>query len=195
MLRYRRLNGFKFRRQQIIGPFIVDFFCPEAKLSIEADGSQHGDEEQAWYDYHRTNWLSANGYRVLRFWNGDVLRFPDQVAGQIEDALAQPPIRRARARHLPPRGGEGLANFAESAASRRCSRGDGPSSVSPLSLTLGGDPPSPKGGRAIARVGVALARDTFPLEGGRAKQASLRLENQRASRAVRLLQATAGGVA
>jgi primosomal protein N' (replication factor Y) len=87
-LRNRRTAGFKFRRQHQIGYYIVDFFCPERGLIVEADGAQHDDEEQAWYDYRRTHWLMSKGYRVLRFRNLDVLRHPYQVIGRIEEALA-----------------------------------------------------------------------------------------------------------
>lgn len=70
-LRAGRLNGFKFRRQVPIGPFIADFVCPAAKLIVELDGSQHA--EQQGYDARRTEFLVSEGYRVLRFWNHDVL--------------------------------------------------------------------------------------------------------------------------
>lgn len=66
-LRRRQILGYRFRRQQPIGPYIADFFCPEAKLIIEVDGSQHGEELQALDDKRRTEWLEKNGYRVLRF--------------------------------------------------------------------------------------------------------------------------------
>ncbi|HXP32343.1 MAG TPA: DUF559 domain-containing protein [Stellaceae bacterium] len=69
-LRQKHLDGFRFRRQQPIGPYIVDFFCSAARLIIEVDGGQHAESEK---DDTRTNWLEARGYRVLRFWNNDVL--------------------------------------------------------------------------------------------------------------------------
>ena len=69
-LRGRRLGGFKFRRQQPIGPYIADFFCPAAKLVVELDGETHlGREEK---DAARQAYLESLGYRVLRFWNPDV---------------------------------------------------------------------------------------------------------------------------
>jgi very-short-patch-repair endonuclease len=67
-LRDRRLDGFKFKRQWTIGPFVVDFCCAEAKLVVEVDGGQHGEVR----DKARTEWLNAQGYRVRRFWNNDV---------------------------------------------------------------------------------------------------------------------------
>ena len=69
-LRRRQLKGFKFRRQHPIGPFFADFFCPEAKLVIEIDGSQHGDELAS--DESRTEFLRDAGYKVLRFWNYEI---------------------------------------------------------------------------------------------------------------------------
>ena len=77
-LRQKQLDGFRFRRQQPIGPYIVDFFCPEAALIIEVDGGQHASTEAE--DEARTRWLAARGYRVMRFWNNDVL-------GNIEGVL------------------------------------------------------------------------------------------------------------
>ncbi len=67
----RQLNGFRFRRQQQIGPYIVDFVCYEKRLIIELDGGQHA--EQLVYDSKRTQWLESQGFQVLRFWNNEVL--------------------------------------------------------------------------------------------------------------------------
>jgi very-short-patch-repair endonuclease len=69
-LRDRRLSGHRFRRQYPIGNFIVDFACTRHWLIVEADGGQHADSET---DRARTAWLEAEGWRVLRFWNNDVL--------------------------------------------------------------------------------------------------------------------------
>ena len=77
--------GTTFRRQHAIGNYIVDFFAPKAKLVIELDGSQH--LEQAEYDEERTKYLEAHGYRVLRFWNNDVLKDVDSVLKVIWNAL------------------------------------------------------------------------------------------------------------
>lgn len=71
-IRNRQLLGCKFRRQQVIGPFIVDFVCLEPKLVIEIDGGQHADQKQ--YDQDRSHYLQQLGYRVLRFWNHEVLQ-------------------------------------------------------------------------------------------------------------------------
>ena len=84
-LRRKQLHGFRFRRQQPIGPFIVDFFCPEAKLVVEVDGGQHNVEEEK--DAKRTRWLEERGYRVVRFWNNDVLSNTDGVVLAVLEAL------------------------------------------------------------------------------------------------------------
>jgi very-short-patch-repair endonuclease len=69
-LRDRRLGGFKFVRQEAIGPYVVDFVCREKRLIVEVDGGQHADSAR---DRVRDAALSADGYHVLRFWNSDVL--------------------------------------------------------------------------------------------------------------------------
>jgi very-short-patch-repair endonuclease len=100
LVRGKRLEGVKFRRQQTIGPFIVDFICVEAKLIVELDGAQHHDEEQAWYDCQRTRYLNECGYEVMRFKNVDVLKYPYQVSAQLADRIRRRPpsvIRRQRA--------------------------------------------------------------------------------------------------
>ena len=67
-----RRNGCKFRRQQPIGPYIVDFVCFEKRLIIEVDGGQH--IQQVEDDNARTQWLRSQGFQVLRFWNNQVLK-------------------------------------------------------------------------------------------------------------------------
>jgi len=88
-LKGRRLNGFKFRRQVRIDPYIVDFACLEAKLIIEADGGQHVD--QMAYDKRRASYLESIGYRVLRFWNNEILHETQSVLERIESALNNAP--------------------------------------------------------------------------------------------------------
>jgi very-short-patch-repair endonuclease len=80
-LRRRQVNGWKFRRQAPIGPYIVDFLCIAAKLVIELDGSTH-DEHKFDYDEHRQAWLESQGYKVMRF-SAD---YPDQdpIEGVVE---------------------------------------------------------------------------------------------------------------
>ena len=87
-LRRKQLNGVSFRRQHAIGPYIVDFCAIKAKLIIELDGSQHLD--QAAYDAERTAFLESKGYRVLRFWNPEVLQDMEAVLRAITQALVEP---------------------------------------------------------------------------------------------------------
>jgi very-short-patch-repair endonuclease len=77
-LRSRSLGGCKFVRQDPIGPYTVDFVCREARLVIEVDGGQHADNPR---DAVRDQWLTSHNYRVLRFWNNDVL---SNIAGVLE---------------------------------------------------------------------------------------------------------------
>ncbi len=76
-LRNRGLQGFKFRRQQPVGPFIADFLCYECRLIVELDGDWHIGREE--YDACRTDWLTSEGYRVIRFANADVKQAMEQV--------------------------------------------------------------------------------------------------------------------
>ena len=85
MLRNRQLDGCKFRRQVAIDRYFADFACVDAKLVVELDGGQHAD--QAEYDAERTRALEASGWRVIRFWNHDVLLEPEGVADTILAAL------------------------------------------------------------------------------------------------------------
>jgi len=68
-LRAGRFAGFKFRRQHLIGPYILDFYCPSARLSIELDGFQHGLPENVKADEARRKYLLSQGIEELRFWN------------------------------------------------------------------------------------------------------------------------------
>jgi very-short-patch-repair endonuclease len=81
-LRNRQRHGAKFRRQHPIGPYIADFFCLDAGLVIELDGSQHGEEPAQRVDQRRTEYLANQGYHVLRFWNEEVL---DNIDGVLEE--------------------------------------------------------------------------------------------------------------
>jgi very-short-patch-repair endonuclease len=87
-LRRRQLNGFKFRRQRPIGRYVCDFVCLEASVVVELDGSQH--VAQTPYDANRDAFLRSNGFRILRFWNGDVLRQTDCIVETIYEALHRP---------------------------------------------------------------------------------------------------------
>ena len=87
-LRSRRLNGFKFVRQEPIGPYTVDLICRERRLVVEVDGGQHADNAR---DAVRDKWLSDHNYRVLRFWNNDVLGNMSGVLETIATALTESP--------------------------------------------------------------------------------------------------------
>ncbi len=80
-----REDGFHFRRQHAIGPYIVDFCVPRSKLVIELDGSQHLNQEE--YDTERTAFLKSKGYRVLRFWNSDMMNKTNDVMGVVLEEL------------------------------------------------------------------------------------------------------------
>ena len=88
-LRSRQLAGHKFRRQVPLGSYVVDFVCFEQRLVIEIDGGHHG--EQAGYDRKRSDELKSRGFRVLRFWNNEVLGQPDGVTQMILEAVGQAP--------------------------------------------------------------------------------------------------------
>ncbi|ANK14340.1 endonuclease domain-containing protein [Erythrobacter neustonensis] len=88
MVRGQRLGGLKFKRQEQLGDYIVDFVCFGSRLIVEADGSQHAESAS---DAVRDGWLQVQGFRVLRFWNNDILKNPEGVARVILDA-AQPPL-------------------------------------------------------------------------------------------------------
>ncbi len=88
-LRRKQVDGYRFRRQAPLGPYVVDFACFDARLVIEVDGGQHADDAVA--DLARAKWLEAQGYRVLRFWNHDVLGNGDGVVEAIRAALRRDP--------------------------------------------------------------------------------------------------------
>lgn len=87
VLRGRQLGGFRFRRQFPIAGFIADFACPEARLIIEVDGEQHF--EKANYDASRSDALAARGYRVVRYWNNDVMSKTEGVLADIQSKLSE----------------------------------------------------------------------------------------------------------
>ncbi|MEP6894076.1 MAG: endonuclease domain-containing protein [Chloroflexota bacterium] len=84
-LRGNKLNGVSFRRQHAIDKYIVDFVSIKKKLIIELDGSQHLEQEE--YDIERTRYLESQGYKVVRFWNNDVMNYINDVIRVIEAAL------------------------------------------------------------------------------------------------------------
>jgi len=86
-LRNKQLHGVKFRRQEAIGPYVADFACHGRKLIVEVDGGQH-DAERA-YDEARTGYFESAGWRVVRFWNNDVLANTEGVLQMIGAALGE----------------------------------------------------------------------------------------------------------
>ena len=87
-LRGTHFEQLRFRRQHPIGRYIVDFACVQGRLVIELDGGQHADSAT---DPARDRWLASQGWRILRFWNHDVLGNLDGVLSVIGDALVRPP--------------------------------------------------------------------------------------------------------
>ncbi len=84
-LRAAQLLGHSFRRQEPIGGYVVDFVCYGRKLVVEVDGGQHATRQA--HDEERTNWLEAQGFRVIRFWNNEVLGNTEGVLESIRIAL------------------------------------------------------------------------------------------------------------
>jgi very-short-patch-repair endonuclease len=124
-LRDRRLAGFKFVRQEGIGRYVADFCCRDEKLIVEIDGGQHAESE---HDRIRDAWLVSQGYRVLRFWNAEIM---NDTAGVLDTILAAlPPSPRLR--------GEGRAPLGGGEASPK---GDGKGAGR---MGLSGKPPHPR---------------------------------------------------
>jgi very-short-patch-repair endonuclease len=100
MLRLRQIDGHKFRRQVPLGRYIADFVCCEVRLVIEIDGGQHAASAPS--DAERSGFLHGEGYRVVRFWNNDVLANPEGVRAAITEELLRhhphpgPPPSRGR---------------------------------------------------------------------------------------------------
>lgn len=90
-LRQKQLEGFKFRRQCPIGPYIVDFVCLEAMLVVEIDDGHHSYQTQA--DAECADWLSGQGYRVFRFWNHEVLQQTENILQAILGNATQTPSK------------------------------------------------------------------------------------------------------
>jgi very-short-patch-repair endonuclease len=90
-LRNKQLENVRFRRQVILGNYIIDFISFDPKIIIEVDGSQHAD--QVMYDKVRTEYLSSLGYKVMRYWNNEVLNNINLVLDDILNNCFDPPIR------------------------------------------------------------------------------------------------------
>ena len=95
-IRGKQLQGFKFRRQMVLGNYIVDFVCLERRLIVEVDGGQHLDNAN--YDLQRDQWLQSQNFTVLRFWNNQILNEFESVLESIAEHLTQnpPPPNRGR---------------------------------------------------------------------------------------------------
>ena len=91
IIRDRQLSGAKFRRQHRFGPYVLDFYCAERQLAIEADGGQHLEPEGLMHDDVRTRYLEAHGISVVRFFDGDILTNREGVAARIMEALEDQP--------------------------------------------------------------------------------------------------------
>ena len=88
-LRLWQVDGCKFRRQQPLGPYIVDFVCLQKRLIVELDGGQHAQQKD--YDKGRDGWLVGQGFLVLRFWNNDALKNIDGLMEVIAKELKSTP--------------------------------------------------------------------------------------------------------
>lgn len=99
-LRARQLQGLKFRRQHGIGPYIVDFYCPEQSLVIEVDGDSHADADQILKDQLRDRYFQSLGLHVIRYINDDILKNLDGVLENLAERLSsgstspRPSLRR-----------------------------------------------------------------------------------------------------
>jgi very-short-patch-repair endonuclease len=98
-LKDRRFEAFKFRRQVPVGPYIADFLCFESRLIVEVDGGQHAESVR---DVERDAWLSQNAFRVVRFWNNDVLQNLEGVLTSLATELNTTPHPSSRLRETPP---------------------------------------------------------------------------------------------
>ena len=90
-VRNRQICGMKFYRQYSLGPFILDFYCPEKKLAVELDGGQHNQHENKEYDTARSEYLKAHGIDVIRFWNNEVLLDMESVLLKLTSIISNLP--------------------------------------------------------------------------------------------------------
>lgn len=87
LLKNRQFYNLKFKRQQPIGDYIVDFICKEAKIIIEVDGGQHNEPENIEYDKTRTEYLNNLGYKVIRFWNNEIYENIEGVVLRLKEEI------------------------------------------------------------------------------------------------------------
>ncbi len=108
-LRGRHFSGYKFRRQHPVGRYYLDFFCEEARLSIEIDGSGHGHPEQQLHDAERKNFLTSQGIQELRFWNSHLRRnaqsIRDTIFRELQERAPHPLPDYTRTEQQRPNGG------------------------------------------------------------------------------------------
>ena len=90
MLRYKQLEGLRFRRQVPLGPYYADFFCPKARLVVELDGASHSTDAQIAHDEKRDHWFQSQGIRVFRISNREFYERPDEIADAIYRAATAP---------------------------------------------------------------------------------------------------------
>ncbi|MFA6197959.1 MAG: endonuclease domain-containing protein [Patescibacteria group bacterium] len=88
-LRHSQFCGYKFRRQQGIGKYVLDFYCPKLKLAIEVDGATHSTPRERAYDQKRQQWLESLGIQVIRFTNQDVFEGLDNVLVKLKEVCAE----------------------------------------------------------------------------------------------------------
>jgi very-short-patch-repair endonuclease len=87
-LRLKQLGGARFRRQHVVGPYILDYYCMAKKLAVEVDGKEHSESDQKQYDQERTSYLNTKGIMVLRFLNDQVENDLDGVLSTIFEVLS-----------------------------------------------------------------------------------------------------------
>jgi 5-methyltetrahydrofolate--homocysteine methyltransferase len=95
-LRRKGVEGMRFRRQRVIGPYIVDFCCLERRLIVEVDGHHHNSSDVAAYDSDRTRYLNTLGYDVVRVSNEDVLNNLNDIVGQIAASVSPFPFAKGK---------------------------------------------------------------------------------------------------
>jgi very-short-patch-repair endonuclease len=83
----KKLNGYKFIRQYSVGKYILDFYCPKYQLGIEVDGGQHDEEKARRYDQKRTQFITSQDIRIIRFWNNEICNQMDEVCDEILETL------------------------------------------------------------------------------------------------------------
>src|SRR5579885_1278035 len=95
-LRRKQIGGFKFRRQYQIGQYIADFASIQARLVVEIDGDHHGNDHAETRDARRTEWLEAQGWRVIRFWSSHLIDDLEGVVDAIREACHNPALALPR---------------------------------------------------------------------------------------------------